>query len=194
MLTKANRSMKLGPGIGPLTTTEETRLGELTAIVDRGFATYFEVGTALAEIRESRLYRGGAQTFEEFCEAHWQITSHRANQLMTAVDVVKEIGTVVPIPANERQARALSAAPVGKRAETLQEAIATAPEGKLTAAHINSVAERWAGKVTRREEVPAPFSHVSGPIPKPTSNRRPQAETLRHCPTCTCEMEPGEPE
>lgn len=144
----------------------------------------------------------GYGSWRECVETEFEESRSYLYRLLSAAQIEKrieaaEVKTVSPrgdkhIP--EKQLRPLAKLPEGKQAAAWQEAIATAPDGKLTAAHITSVSERWAGKVTRREEVPAPFVHVSGPIPKPTSNRRSQAELpLRHCPTCTCEMEPAEP-
>lgn len=40
-------------------------LEENEAIIERGLATFVEVGTALAEIRDNRLYRESHGTFEE---------------------------------------------------------------------------------------------------------------------------------
>ena len=75
---------------------------ELETIVERGLATFVEVGQALMEIRDRRLYREQHDTFEAYCQERWGFTDRRARQLMTAA----EIGTTVPI-ATERQAREL---------------------------------------------------------------------------------------
>lgn len=45
-----------------LVAAEESRLGELEIRIERGLKTFIEVGTALMEIRESRLYRAAHAT------------------------------------------------------------------------------------------------------------------------------------
>lgn len=86
-----------------LTTAEQARLGELEQVVERGLQTFAEVGAALAEIRDSRLYRDDWSTFENYCQGAWGFTDRRARHLMDAAAV----GTVVPVE-NERQARELA--------------------------------------------------------------------------------------
>lgn len=86
----------------PLVIAERTRLGECEVVVERGLATFVEVGQALLEIRDSRLYREDFKTFEDYCRERWDFTDRRARQLMAAA----EIGTTVPV-ANEAQAREL---------------------------------------------------------------------------------------
>lgn len=43
------------------------RLSELETTIERGLATFIEVGNALAEVRESQLYQGRYGTFENYC-------------------------------------------------------------------------------------------------------------------------------
>jgi hypothetical protein len=90
-----------------LTPAESGRLAELEAVVDRGLKTFIEVGRALAEIRDSRLYRQAHSTFEAYCRERWGFGRTRAHRLIEAADVV----AMLPMgnkPANERQARELA--------------------------------------------------------------------------------------
>jgi len=80
-------------------------LAECEAVIERGLATFVEVGAALLEIRGHRLYRETHATFEDYCRERWSFTDRRARYLMEAA----EIGTMVPNVGNERQARALVA-------------------------------------------------------------------------------------
>lgn len=85
-------------------------LPELEARIERGLQTFVEVGTALLEIRDRRLYReGGHQTFEDYCQTRWGFSKTHANRLVGAASVV---GTLTPIgvtpPTNEAQARELA--------------------------------------------------------------------------------------
>jgi DNA modification methylase len=48
------------------------RLAALESIIERGLQTYLEIGNALFEIREDRLYRAqGFGTFENYCRQRW---------------------------------------------------------------------------------------------------------------------------
>lgn len=142
-----------------LTTTEMARLHELEGTISRGLATFHDVGRALAEVRDSRLYRDGYGTFEEYCDQRWQLSDRRARQLMEAA----EIGTMVPVE-NERQARELARVPERQRAEVWRETVERT-SGKPTAAAIRE---------TFRSSTPAPLpapperepgiSHNSGPL------------------------------
>jgi hypothetical protein len=87
--------------VAELATTEVARLTELEHVIERGLETFIEVGQALMEIRERKLYRETHRTFEEYVKARWSMSGRRARHLISAA----KIGTVVPV-ANESQARA----------------------------------------------------------------------------------------
>ena len=74
--------------------------------MERGLATFVEVGRALAEIRDQRLYRASHRTFEEYCHERWLLSRTRAYRLIDAAAVVSPIGDGQP-PKNEAQAREL---------------------------------------------------------------------------------------
>jgi hypothetical protein len=123
-----------------LATTETTRLAELEGAIERGLQTFIEVGRALIEIRDERLYRAAFPTFEAYCKGRWGFSARRGRQLMQAA----EIGTVVPVT-NEAQAREL--APIrkdeAKVVEAFQEAKALAKEqgATLSAEHVRYAVE-----------------------------------------------------
>ena len=58
------------------------RLSELEALIERGQQTFIEVGLALTEIRDSKLYRQDFATFDQYCEKRWgwtrQPSRHRS--------------------------------------------------------------------------------------------------------------------
>lgn len=88
---------------------EQQRLAELEAFVERGLQTFVEVGLALSEIRESRLYRETYDTFEAYCEQRWGFVDSRARQLIAASETVTTVTAAgLPAPASERQARELA--------------------------------------------------------------------------------------
>lgn len=138
-------------------------LTQLEAVIERGLSTFIEVGSALMEIRDSRLYRETHATFEDYCRVRWGWSRRYANMNIAAAEVTKVLGTMVPNPATERQARELS--PLLDRPEEMQRVWAeTVAEGHTTAervrekvasrlaVHYSSEADEW--------ETPQPFFDV----------------------------------
>ncbi len=83
-------------------------LAQLEAIIERGLQTYIEVGEALLEIRDGRLYRqSGYGAFEAYCRERWGWSRRYANYQIQAAKVAVNLGTIVP--KNEAQARELAA-------------------------------------------------------------------------------------
>ena len=67
----------------PLTSAEQKRLCELEGLIRDNFLAYVTVGSALLEIRESRLYRNGeGRTWEGYCRALWNMAHQYANRLI----------------------------------------------------------------------------------------------------------------
>jgi hypothetical protein len=88
------------------------RLSALETVIERGQQTFIEVGMALAEIRESRLYRETYATFEDYCLDRWGWSASRSRRLISSAEAVAAmqsvpIGTVAPVQ-NEGQARELA--------------------------------------------------------------------------------------
>lgn len=84
---------------------ELDRLGHLESIIDRGIATFMEVGQALAEIRDTRLYRATHGTFESYCRDRFGFSRAHGYRLIRAATLA-EMSPVGDIQ-NERQARAV---------------------------------------------------------------------------------------
>jgi hypothetical protein len=97
-------------GDGQLVPTEREELERLEGVVERGLETFVEVGMALGQIRDRKLYREGHPSFDTYCRQRWGLTRQRAYQLMGAAAVVANVSTIVdiPMPANEAQARELA--------------------------------------------------------------------------------------
>ncbi|MEJ7763905.1 MAG: hypothetical protein WKF86_00250 [Acidimicrobiales bacterium] len=102
-----------------LARSERERLTHLVHVVDGALDYFATAGTALAEIRDSGLYRETHDTFEKFCAAQWGMTRSSAYELMAAADVVSGIPDTAPAPANVGQARALAAAAPDDRADVM---------------------------------------------------------------------------
>lgn len=95
---------------GPRDVRDARRLADLEAVIERGKTAFVEVGEALIEVRESKLYRLNYPTFEAYCKGRWGFSRPRAYQLMEAAETVGQIeavSTTVDI-ASERIARELA--------------------------------------------------------------------------------------
>lgn len=146
-----------------LTQTEAQELAQYESVIERGIATFVEVGIALLAVREKRLWRSYG-TFENYCNQRWGWTAGYARRLTESASVIRNIqsvpvGTDVEqsLPATERQARPLAALrdqPELQR-EVWREAVETAPGGKVTAAHVQAVVD----SVVRPEQ-PRAMAHV----------------------------------
>ena len=56
---------------------EKNRLTELETKIKRGMTGFFEVGRALQEIREAKLYRENHATFEAYLADRWDLSTTR---------------------------------------------------------------------------------------------------------------------
>lgn len=120
-----------------LSTTEVERLAVLETTIEKGLQTFIEVGNALMEIRDGRLYRARFGTFDEYCRDRWNIDRTYAHRLMDAAQVVNNllpIGNV--LPTNEAQARTLTKLTPQLQRTVWPIVVDTAPNGKITANHI----------------------------------------------------------
>lgn len=87
-----------------LTPAEARHFRSLEGKIERGLQVFHEVGMALLEIRDKRLFRLTHTSFEAYCRDRWGLERQRAYQLMGAAEVVQ----VLPEgPVNEAQAREL---------------------------------------------------------------------------------------
>ena len=118
-------------------------LDELEAVIATGLNTFVQVGTALAEVRDSKLYAASFPSFETYCQERWGLSRSRAYQMMDAAELSTIVDTELD---SESQARAL--APLKDDPDAANEALNTAiaeaeAEGaKLTAKRIKDAVER----------------------------------------------------
>jgi hypothetical protein len=95
----------------PLTMRERQDLQAAERKIARGLKSFLEVGLALKEIRDKRLYRQRYDTFEEYCTQRWDFSRPRAYELCAASEVVCDLSAIADIrflPENEAQARPLT--------------------------------------------------------------------------------------
>lgn len=108
-----------------LTSSEANRLGQLEAVIEKGWKGFVEVGSALMEIKQKRLYKESFETFEKYCDDRWAMSSDFAYKLMRAVEVSNDIGGQGK---NEHQLRPLSSVPKEERQEVWDDAKEIAAE------------------------------------------------------------------
>lgn len=150
--------------VSALTAAERDLKAELEATIRAGLATFVEVGQALRQVRDARLYRDDFETFEDYCLGRWQMSRIRGYQLIEAAEVVSTmVNNDLPAPPNERQARELAKVPEERRAEVWEKTL-TETDGKPTAAAVKAAA-------APPPPVAAPPMPTPAPAPAP---RRPE--------------------
>jgi hypothetical protein len=94
----------------PLRRPQE-RLAELEAVIERGQRSSIETGKALREIKADDLQRSryAYPTFEDYCRRKWGMSKRMVNYLISAAEVVDNLGTRVPrLPGSEWVVRPLA--------------------------------------------------------------------------------------
>ena len=105
-----------------------------------GLRTFLDVGVALAEIRDRRLYIEGHDTFEDYCRERWGMSKTHANRLIASAATLEVLGDVEERPANEAQVRPLTLLPPDRQAEAWDRAV-VASHGHVTAASVARVVD-----------------------------------------------------
>lgn len=92
-----------------LTTLEKSRLSECESIIEKSMSSFYDMGIALREIRELKLYKEEYSTFDEYCVAKWSIKKDYANKVIGSSDVIDNLNTIVSVlPKSEGQTRPLT--------------------------------------------------------------------------------------
>jgi hypothetical protein len=125
-----------------MTAPNRRRLVRLEMTIEKGVKTFVEVGEALKEIRDFRLYRQTHSRFEDYCRERWGFRRELADQHIRSAQAVNAIAlTGDVLPSNEAQAREL--APLLDEPEKLREAWRQAnADGAPTAARVRDAVDR----------------------------------------------------
>lgn len=110
-----------------LARSERADLDRLEVVIQRGLATFIEVGNALTEIRERKLYRLTHPTWEAYCQERWRFTANYSYRIMGAAEIASDLlpnGTVQP--QCESQVRPLADVPREDRNAVWEAAVESA--------------------------------------------------------------------
>jgi|LakMenEpi03Aug12_release.lakeMendotaPanAssembly.Ray.scaffolds.fasta_scaffold309494_2 hypothetical protein len=136
----------------PIIMDESHDLIALEKVIERGLDTFVQVGEALAEIRDRKLYRTEHPTFDAYLDKKWSLSRSRACRLIQAAETVKVLPTGNR-PQTERQARPLATLPPAQRVEVWQKAVAASPNGQPTAAEVQAAVEKVKPKATKAKRI-----------------------------------------
>lgn len=156
----------------PLTGDERTQLEACESIIRKGLVTFIEVGRALAEIHDNRLYRESHGDFKIYCKDVWDLGQSTAYQKMdgyravkyledqsSAMAEVSEDGSVsdIILPVNERQVRPLVLLKKDPAAQLkawalVQEELKTNPKARLTGALVNKAVRKVTGEAKKKTQ------------------------------------------
>jgi len=142
-MQSTNTLLETEYAIAQLDVAERTRLQELESIVEHGLQTFYEVGKALDEIREHKLYRETHKTFESYCLDNWGIGRRTADRFIAAAQVVEILRPIgLKIPTKENQVRPLTGLPPELQLEIWQEALELSPNGMPTGAAVQRLVDQ----------------------------------------------------
>jgi hypothetical protein len=114
---------------------ESERLEELEKLIAKGQKTFVEVGLALAEIRDLRLYKREYASFREYCQKKWGWEKRYTQYVIAGAEAVRSLPEKTrTLVHHETAARELAKVEPGQRAGVVQ---AIVDQGKaVTAAEV----------------------------------------------------------
>ncbi len=113
-----------------------------------GINTFFhDVGCALKEINDLRLYREDHQSFEDYCQQEWEMSRKTAYQLMAAsvalATIRENVPDTMPLPSNEAQIRPLTSLPPSVQPKVWMEAVESSEGRRVTGSHVAIIAAKY---------------------------------------------------
>lgn len=131
-----------------LTDTEQFQFDKYEQIIKDGLNTFLNVGHALAQIRDHRLYRATHQTFEKYCRERWDFGKSYANRQINGYQTINLLESKM--------------APIGAKNEpSKEEALAELTEKCLGCKHRRPLADRN-NKGIRIPWAPGKCTHSDG--------------------------------
>jgi len=109
----------------PLERAELARFKKLERTIEKGLKTFYEVGRALEEIRDTRLYRDSHVSFEAYCRDKWGMSKTHVNRQILAaqaVDTLEAAGEKM-LDVKEAYVRPITKLPVERQREAWNMAV-----------------------------------------------------------------------
>lgn len=126
----------------PLTKREQSKLLKLEDTIQRGLDSFYEIGQALEEIREARLYRVEHPSFELYCRDRWGMSKTNANRHILAFKTTKLLAPIGVTPAKESQVRPLTKLDPEDQLEAWRKVVDRAGDAsKVTASLVHDVVD-----------------------------------------------------
>jgi hypothetical protein len=116
----------------PLSAEEKQRLSKLEKVIDAKLGDFFEVGSALMEIKREELYRETHRNFNLYCLDRWGFGRSYANKLIGSAERIQLLPEDLPKPANEFQIRPFLKLEPGEFPKKWQTILDAAGTGKVT--------------------------------------------------------------
>ena len=87
---------------------EQERLKNCELVIQTGLETFYQVGQALLEIQESKLYRQEFNTFDEYLQGRWNFGLRHGQRFIQSFEVINNIRQIGRIPENLEQTKYLA--------------------------------------------------------------------------------------
>ncbi len=137
---------KTEPASEPLDELETIRLDVLERVVERNLDGFYNVGKALEEIRDKRLYRATHSDFGIYLNERWEMSRTRGYQWIETAKVADQLGGALGEQPKEAHVRAVAPL-VKEKPEVVQETIdSVKATGKVTAKKLADDANLKLGK------------------------------------------------
>jgi len=133
---------------------QQDRLKHLETMISNNQYRFYEIGQALKEIRDSRLYKlVFFNTFEAYARDRWDIGRSQAYRLIDAYSVISNLSPIGDrLPGNEAQTRSLVPLSPPEQRKIWQDFLSTGME--ITARNIKNFTDKRKGK----ENIPSEHS------------------------------------
>jgi len=126
----------------PLEPSERDRLSELETVIQKNLQAFYEVGMALREIRDLKLYRDAFITWDEYCRDKWDMSRSYAHRLVDSSQIIQNLLPIGNIPQNEAQVRPLTRVEGPEKQKEIWEKVMVAAQNegkKVTAKLVESI-------------------------------------------------------
>ncbi|MDV3002702.1 MAG: hypothetical protein N5P05_004357 (plasmid) [Chroococcopsis gigantea SAG 12.99] len=174
------------PDFSPITPLDESEKSDLIRLEEVIRLVFYQAGKALQEIRERKLYREVAATFEEYCQIRFGHSRQKANYLIGGATVFENLTTIccqiepnIVLPVTESQCRPLVGLEPQQQVEVWRAAVEKA-EGRVpSASKVNEVLQELKRKLHERSNLPFPYSE--GMIVEVVARGVPELKPVKGC-------------